>query len=277
MRSKFINNLIFDKSMIKGEKGQVTIFIIIAVVIVVGAILFFALTDVGGNIVDNIVGRGGGEFDIEYEFSNCVLDNEVIDSELKSILFNGGEKDPSFFYLHEGNKYNYLCYTNEFYKPCVNQKPLLLQSIEKELDEVLSPIVEECLSSLEKKLKDNGFETKKVNSDVIFDITEGNINIKMDTQLSVKKGDSSRTIDGFEIKKPTEIYQLIIVGNSIVEFESNYGDSEIAAYMSVYPNTRVEKLKQGEGTTLYEISDRVTEERFHFASRSYALPAGYGL
>jgi hypothetical protein len=37
----------------------------------------------------------------------------------------------------------------------------------------------------------------------------------------------------------------------------------------------VEKKKQGDGTTVYILTDRDTDEKFYFASRSIAIPAGF--
>jgi len=45
--------------------------------------------------------------------------------------------------------------------------------------------------------------------------------------------------------------------------------------MVLYPSTKVEKLKQGDGTTIYKISDRNTLESFNFASRSVVFAPGY--
>jgi hypothetical protein len=45
--------------------------------------------------------------------------------------------------------------------------------------------------------------------------------------------------------------------------------------MSWYPNLKIEKKLQLDGTTIYIITDRDTEEVFQFASRSVVLPPGY--
>ena len=47
--------------------------------------------------------------------------------------------------------------------------------------------------------------------------------------------------------------------------------------MALYPQTKVEKLKQGDGTTIYKVSDRKTQESFNFAVRSLVFPPGYNL
>ena len=276
---KFINKFGVERAMkLRGEKGQITIFIIIAIVIVVAAILFFALTDTGKGIISPIISGGASEsFNIQEEFSRCVLDSEEIDSEINKILSQGGKSEPDFFYLHDGNPYSYLCHSSEFYEPCINNNPLLLQSIEREIDTAISSMVGACLSDLQEELRDRGFTVNTRDFDVVIDVVEGRVDINMDTVLSVRKGSTSQTIEGLEVRKPSEIYQLISIGSSIINFESVYGDSDPVAYMAIYPSTKIQKLKQSDGTTLYEISDRNTLESFNFATRSYALPPGYGL
>jgi len=286
----FINNLIVHNGMekrgnnfkiggiLQPKRAQITIFVIIAVVIIGGAILFFAFTNTGKGIVDNIVGGGTSStgFDFEDELETCVVEDALIDSKIETILINGGEMDPKVFYLFGGDKYNYLCLTDDYYEGCVNQKPLLLQQVEKEIEESITPHINACVKGVENQLKSNGWSVRGTIKSISIDIVDGNINIKIDYPLTIERGDERRIYDeGFEVKKMSEAYRLILVSTSIVEFESEYGDSEIVAYMSLYPNTRIEKLKQGEGTTLYKVSDRNTGESFNFASRSYVIPPGY--
>ena len=47
--------------------------------------------------------------------------------------------------------------------------------------------------------------------------------------------------------------------------------------MVFYPEFIIDKLKQGDGTTVYIITDKETETKFQFASRSFAWPPGYGM
>ena len=66
-----------------------------------------------------------------------------------------------------------------------------------------------------------------------------------------------------------------MIASSISNWEAKYGDSETMNYMIYYPNLKVEKKKQGDGTTIYIITDKESEDKFMFASRSLVLPAGF--
>ncbi|MEM3074468.1 MAG: hypothetical protein QW727_00810 [Candidatus Pacearchaeota archaeon] len=262
----------------KNKRGQTTIFVILAVVIVAVIVIFFAVTDIGRETfekISNIV--GSDEINVKEELNKCFIDNSEINKKINLIMSQGGSIEPSLFFLHNGTKLSYLCYTNEFYKTCVNQQPLILQHTKNEINRAILPEIDKCISSLKANFEKRGYQIRGQNFESSIDIIHNNIIIKINFPLTIKKGDLTQTFENFEIKKHSQYYQLLSVATSIVNFESQYGDSDPVLYMSLYPNTRVEKLKQGDGTTIYKISDRETMETFNFAVRSLALPIGYGL
>ena len=73
------------------------------------------------------------------------------------------------------------------------------------------------------------------------------------------------------------LYELVSITNSILNWESKYGDAETTVYMNYYHDLKVEKMKQSEGTTVYILTDKNNENKFQFASRSVAWPPGYGV
>jgi len=71
------------------------------------------------------------------------------------------------------------------------------------------------------------------------------------------------------------LYELVSIVNSILNWEARYGDSETTIYMNYYHDLKVEKKKQSDGSTIYILTDRNTLDKFQFASRSVAWPPGY--
>lgn len=258
-----------------GKKGQVTIFVIIAIVIIGGLIVFFAATDVGKRTLENFTQTG--EFDVIGNLETCIEENEQINSDIEKILTQGGNLNPEFSYLFQGDELSYLCYTNEYYETCVNQEPVLVGHVENEIHKIVEPTVNSCIQSLREQLKDRGYDANAGSLNTSVDLTEGNIVINIGYPLTITKADSTRRFDGFQIRKKSEAYGLITLSTSIINFEARWGDSDPNIYMLLYPQTRVEKLKQGDGTTVYKISDRNTEESFNFAVRSLVFPPGYNL
>ena len=94
--------------------------------------------------------------------------------------------------------------------------------------------------------------------------------------MSLTKGDASN-YDAFRVVVDNNLYELVSIANSILNWEASYGDAETTTYMNYYHDLKVEKKKQSDGSTVYILTDRNTEEKFQFASRSVAWPPGYGI
>src|SRR3989344_685002 len=147
----FINKFIVDKLMaVRGVKGQVTIFVIIAILIVAALIIFFAVSDSGRKIITGFTDTGN--FDVKGSIENCIDENKNIESSITAILEQGGSLKPELNYLFEDKNLSYLCYTNEFYDTCVNQQPLLIQHVEKEIYSAINGEVENCIKSTNEEL-----------------------------------------------------------------------------------------------------------------------------
>ena len=113
------------KGRIENKKSQVSIFIIISLIILVILILLFINRKQFDTIFDSSPG-------IE-QFKDCV--ETSLSEGVMIIETQGGSINPENYYLYNGTKVEYLCYTEENYAGCVMQKPLLKQDIESELRE----------------------------------------------------------------------------------------------------------------------------------------------
>ena len=98
-------------------------------------------------------------------------------------------------------------------------------------------------------------------------VTSGN-------EMTITKGES-QNFERFSIILNSNLYQIASISSSIIEWEQSYGDAPVSSYMDWYNNLKIEKKLQLDGTTIYIITDRDTEEVFQFASRSVVLPPGY--
>ena len=121
-------------NMIKGmkKKGQVTLFIIIAIVIV-GILLSFFLWIGPTYFSEKAKGL---------EFEGCVED--VVESSIEDLGKNAGFTNPEFTYLYNGESFSYLCYTDEYYKTCILQKVFLDSHFENELEKSIRAGVDNC-------------------------------------------------------------------------------------------------------------------------------------
>lgn len=115
-----------------GKRGQVALFVIVGIVIVSGILVFFLylqptfFSDRNANL----------------GFENCVQD--VLEEQIEILAFNGGIGEQQFVYTFNGENVSYLCYSNEYYKSCVNQNPLLKQNFEDELEAISREQINSC-------------------------------------------------------------------------------------------------------------------------------------
>lgn len=253
---------IIKKSLSKSKHGQVTIFIIIAIVVVALAVLIYMF-------YPQIKTGLGLEEKNPYQFIQSCLDTDLKNT-IETLSLHGGSIAPEHYIVYNGENIEYLCYTNEFYKSCVMQQPMLKEHIEKEIETNIKGKAEECFDELEKtyegSLRKGGFEIELLPKRVI---------VSFNHSLTLT-GEESKTYDKFRIVLDNNLYELISISNSILNWEARYGDAETTSYMNYYHDLKVEKKKQIDGSKIYILTDRNNENKFQFASRSVAWPPGYG-
>lgn len=246
------------------KRGQLTISVIVAIVIV-GVILVLFLVPGVNPFVSADVNPSAFLID-------CI--EPVLKDNLEILGKQGGYLEPSNSITYLGGEIQYLCYTNENFKPCIVQQPLLLKHIEDELESVVQPAARACVRDLKTEYEQRGFTVNTEPGDVEVDIKSGSIDLSFNSPMSVTKEETQR-FEKFGISLESEMYDLILTATSVIDFESTLGDAETLAYIQYYPDLRIEKIER-EGGTIYKLGNVVTGEEFVFASRSLVWPPGYG-
>ncbi len=252
------------------RRGQVAIFVIIALIIV-SVILLFAFRDQVNSGIGNIF---GSEFTPQAFLASCIGDD--LDIEIERLGKNAGydSLDDIGKVSYQGDEYAYLCYTSQNYLTCVVQQPLIKGNFEKSLKDIIEPKAEKCLEKLKDEYRRKGFEVKSDKSVAQVSMNPGNVKIVFDTPITATKGEESQRFERLEIELDSEMYDLTFIAKSIIDFESTLGDSETTAYMQYYPDLKIDKIKLSEGSTIYKVSNVVSGEEFRFASRSVAWSGG---
>ena len=249
------------------KRGQVAIFVVVAIVIVVAGILVYLFVPQVSDVIR-------GELNPNSFLAGCVEDEVKQGIELLSR--QGGYANPEGYILYKGNKLKYLCYNAQYYLPCKVQQPLIKAHFEKELDDIVESKTNECVENLVQEYQRRGYEVSEFSGSTSkVEIIPSIVRINVEAPLTVTR-DTTQSYAGFEIDIPSKMYDLLMISTSIIDYESTYGDSETTLYMRYYPNLRIEKMKLGDGSTAYKVSDVVSGESFSFASRSVAWPPGYG-
>jgi len=245
------------------KRGQLAIFVIVAIVIVAIVVIFFAFPQV--NVFTTDVNPSS--------FLRECIEDDVL--EVKEVLSTqGGYVNPSNYVLHEGEMIQYLCYTDQNYEPCIVQQPLLVGHVKQEISDFVTPRARACMNNLVEEYESKGFNVDSTPGDIEVEIIPGSIIVDFLAPLSVSK-ESTQTFQRFAIGIESEWYDLLLIATSIIEFESTLGDSETTLYLQYYPDLRIDKLKKN-GDTIYTLSNVVTGEEFTFAVRSLVWPPGIG-
>jgi len=247
----------FDKS------GQVTIFIIIALVIVALVLVFFLWVR-----PSYLVGKSG-----RIGLEGC-LDNTIEES-VKDLAVKGGFVNPEFTYTYKAEEIPFLCYTNLYYEPCVNQEPFLVSHFQDELLWAISEDIYSCFDNSLDDLRSQGYEVVTGDKSAEIELEIGKVVVHLTAPVVLER-ESAKRFTEFEIEVNNPIYEILGIATSIVQFETSYGDSDVLTLMQFYPDYLIDKIKQSDGATIYVIEDKISGIKFQFASRSFAWPPGYG-
>jgi len=249
-----------------GKRGQVTIFIIIGIVIVAIGILIYVFYPKIQSLVRS-------DSNNPVAFMQTCLEDEIEDT-VEILSLQGGSINPENYYLYKDNKIEYLCYTNEYYRTCVVQQPMLKSHIESEIETQISPVVDACFEDLKSSFENKGYDVNIQEGEIVVELLPENIVTTLTHKISLTKGDTER-YDSLRIILGNNLYMLVSITNSIIDWEASYGDVDPITYMSYYHGLKVEKLNQEEGSTVYLLTDKDAKNKFQFASRSVAWPIGY--
>ena len=244
------------------KKAQVTLFIIIAIVLVAGMILFFSLKP-------GITPTGRVTNPSSY-VEKCMKDSA---SEALNVLsIQGGRITPTGFILYENKKVNYLCYTNQYYTRCVNQYPLLKYDVETDITNYIKPKVQTCITELKQQLEKQGYSVEVGVLKLETNLQPKKVVIDAEMPLTVSKEESAR-YEKYQAIVLSPVYDQVILAQDIVNSETRVGDFDQMSYMLFNSDTSVDKDTQGENV-IYILRDRPSDKRFYFAVRSYVMPPG---
>lgn len=248
------------------KRGQVSIFVIVAVVLVGIVLVFYAIPQT------RVFLPGSTAQDPNSFVEQCMLSD--VEESLEKIMVQGGSYTPDNYLMYNGEQLQYLCYTTENYIPCTVQQPLLVSHVEQELKDAVQQRASSCVQQLEEEFERRGYSIAESPGELNVSIVPGMIFLSFDGPFVVQK-ETTETFRSVVITQESNAYDLLLIASSIVEFESTLGDSETTLYMNYYPDLVIEKMRR-EGDTIYTIRNVVTQDEFRFASRSLVWPAGYG-
>lgn len=250
----------------KNKRAQVTIFIIIAIVIVLVGILIYLFYP--------SLDFFQGETESPKIYMQQCLEKDL-QEKIELISIQGGSLEPENYYVYKGNNIEYLCYTVQDYSFCVMQQPMLKKHLEEEIQKATLQKVNSCWQEMKNSFESRGYGVQYNPGSYEIELLPNRIVGSFEGASVVLQKQETQEYDSFSIVLNNNLYELMSIANSILNSEARFGDSDPVVYMSYYRNLKVEKHKQTDGTTIYVLTNRDTEDKFQFASRSVAIPGGY--
>lgn len=255
------------------KRGQVTAFVIAGVIIVVAIVLFFLFRQ------GMIPGIGEKPEENPVLFLETCIEDKLIEG-VELISSQGGyvknKLNRTFkFDGEEVSDISYLCYNQNYYVPCINQEPMLVNNLKSEIDGYISDEVRECFDKLALSLDKRGYVVDVRYSGFEIELAEKKIIVDIDGEIILTKSGETTKHENFNLFIPSRFYDLAVVVQEIISQEARFCNFETLGYMLLYPEFRIDKFRTGDGDTLYTLQHKGTQEKFKFAVRSCVIPPGF--
>ncbi len=247
------------------RRGQITIFIILALIIIVGIVLIFVLIKKPEIQIEDVENP-------QAYIESCT--REAVEEALEILMPQGGDLEPKGGVMYDGKEITYLCYNAEYYKPCINQRPMLIEHIENEITSYIEPRISNCFQTLSSKLEGR-YDVQMGNMQLTTKLQTKQVVVNINRDFKMTRDDKVRSFNNFKVNLIHPIYEISKVAMEIVNQEARFCNFDILSYMILYPDYDLDKFRTGDSDTIYTIKDRITGEEFVFAVKSCTLPPGF--
>jgi len=256
------------------KRAQITIFIVMALALVGIVILFVVLR-----------GRVGvglelppSDQDPELFIQSCVNPEllEIADTLAKQGGTYRLEGNESLALTIDGQRMAYLCFTTNYFYPCVNQQPMLFAHLKQELHDAVEEKVDDCFNQLEEDLKEHKYDVDLRGDDFSVSLGPNKIILDYDRELTIsRQGSAPKRFDQFKGVARHPLYDLGIVAQEIASQEAEYCSFETTGYALLYPQFAISRFRTGDLKTIYSIIHEPSGKEFNFAIRSCIIPPGF--
>ncbi len=268
--TRALSSRLMNKQIASSKRSQVTIFIIIAVIIIAVITLFFLI-------------RGESPIDMlrpsmpepQSAIEQCTKD--ATSEAIAIMLPQGGYINPENYKLYNNNKIAYLCYNQNYYYPCINQEPMYIKQLKKEIHNYIEPKIRDCFYSLKQEYRERNYGVSDGLLSFEIDLKPKTVEINIQKKFEIKKGDETRKFETFKVRLLSPLYDLALVAGEIASQEAKYCYFEYLGYSLLYPSISVEKNQVGSEETaskIYTIKDKFSGKELLIAIRSCAMPGG---
>jgi len=247
------------------RKGQVTLWVVIAIAIVATILLLFFIQR--GPVLDSAKEENPESF-----IQKCV--RKHVGDAIDIMLPHGGFIEPENTVLHNNIEVVYLCENIGNYLPCVNQHPMYINEIKEEIRSYVDPRVDECFSDLKREFETRQTEIELGEQNILVALGPDRVNLEVQRKTTISRGGETRVIDNFKVETINPLYDLAIVASEIASQEAKYCYFEYVGYMVLHPRFDIRVSLEEDSIRIYTIGDKKTGKELNIATRSCGLPPG---
>jgi hypothetical protein len=249
------------------NRGQISFFVIIALLLVAVVILIFII------FRSPTISIGDDFRDPESFIDKCLRQNlrETIDV----MMPQGGFISPGDHIIYNNIKVPYLCKNVNYYEPCVTQYPRYITRLQEELENGLREGTEQCFFLLENELEKRNYAYS--GEDFFLDVVlkPEIVEVVVFRNFSLRKGDFSRDFGSFAVSLKNPLYDLGYVANEIASQESKFCYFEYVGFNALYNKFDVRKFTMSDSTKIYTIKYKETGDEMNVATRGCVIPGGF--
>lgn len=250
------------------KRGQTTAFVIVGIVILAVIILLFYLRGqfffgpvTTTTLQDRLV-------PLENHVKDCL--QKISDEPIKRIGLQGGylSLGSGTFASYQGQSISYLCFSQGGKATCSNRM-LTTTSMEQQLSEAISKGLATCLNLGKFK---RGFDLQIGQQKVVTAIGPSNVIVTLQMPLTLSKDNVVVQRDSFTQTFNYPLGRLYAVSQTIVDYESQFGEFEQLSYMLTHKGEYVIDKKKPYPDKVYILKTKDSSYIFQFMVQGEATP-----
>ncbi len=250
-----------NKIKIYNIKGQITIWVIVAMMIVASMIILAYFK--GEVIIESFTGK---QIQPQPFIEECTSD--AVKETIEVMLSQGGFVVPTNYKIHDDIKVSYLCYSSMIFDSCVSEHPALVSEMEEELKISIESRVDNCFSQLKQNIeKKGGSALVGFGMELSVSFVPDRIEIGIKRDLVIEDGGENRGFNEVQVSVPSSAFELASIAESISNDEAEYCEFNHISYMTLNPGFDIMKSVMSDGTEIYSIKDEKRREQMNVAIR----------
>lgn len=220
----------------KQKRGQVTIFIVLGLILLLSAGIFLYYASKSAEEIKEIPETIDAGSLTEYAESCLEAVGEEV---ITKVAMQGGMYEPVYYRIYENQSIEYWCY-GEGTQQCVNA----VISTDAIADQILYGIREEIESCLNFQIfEEQGYKITKGVFEGTVIITDDAVEMQITYPLKVSKDKETTTVENFGAKIAVPLGELQSIARMIINKESTEGSFDSTGYMINHTQISIARAK----------------------------------